>query len=67
MDDDKKLKLLFDECQNKNWIPEHKCKDNLIILELTHSVNSLHNIIIARKTKCKICNEIFYEEDQRGL
>jgi len=67
MNDDKTLKLLFEECQKRNWIPEHKCKDNLKILELTHSLNSLHNIIIARKTRCEICGKEFYEEDEGGL
>lgn len=67
MKDDKTLKLLLDECKRRNWIPEHKCKYNLRILELTHSVNSLHNIIIARKSECKICGKIFCEEDERGL
>jgi hypothetical protein len=61
------VKTLFDKCQQSGWIPEHKCKYNLIILEETHSVNSLHNIVIARKSKCKICSKIFESYDPRGL
>jgi hypothetical protein len=61
------IKTLFDKCQQSGWIPEHKCKDNLEVLEETHSVNSLHNIVIARKSKCKICGKIFEDYDPRGL
>ena len=67
MKDDKTLKLLFEQCQIKKWIPEHKCQANLKILELTHSVNSRHNIIIARKSVCVVCSKEFFEEDPNGL
>ena len=26
-----------------------------------HSVNSLHNIVIYQKSKCKVCGKIFWE------
>jgi len=58
---------IFQECLQLNSIPEHKCKQNLIVIENTHSVNSLHNIVIARKLKCKICDKIFEQYDPRGL
>jgi predicted transcriptional regulator len=61
------VKKNLEQCQESGWIPEHKCKYNLIILEETHSVNSLHNIVIARKSKCKICSNIFEAYDPRGL
>ena len=47
--------------------PPHNCKQNLRILEETHSVNSSHNIVIARKQKCKICSKIFEAYDPDGL
>ena len=50
-----------------NFVPKHNCKQNLKIIEETHSVNSLHNIVIARKLKCKICDKIFKQYDPRGL
>ena len=61
------VKTLFDQCQQSGWIPAHNCMANLKILEETHSVNSLHNIVIARKSKCKICSKIFEAYDPRGL
>ena len=48
-------------------IPPHDCKSHLKTIEQTHSVNSLHNIIIGRKRQCKICDKIFEEYDPRGL
>ncbi|MBK6914052.1 MAG: hypothetical protein IPH11_10525 [Ignavibacteriales bacterium] len=48
-------------------IPPHRCHRNLMILEETHSVNSSHNIVIARRSKCRICGKIFEEADDRGL
>jgi len=57
----------FQECLQLNSTPEHNCKQNLEVIEKTHSVNSLHNIIIARKLKCKICNKIFEQYDPNGL
>ena len=48
-------------------LPQHNCKDNLKILEETHSVNSLHNIVIARRLKCKVCSKVFEQYDPRGL
>jgi hypothetical protein len=50
-----------------NFVPAHNCKENLRIIEETHSVNSLHNIVIARKQKCKICSKVFESYDPRGL
>jgi len=47
--------------------PPHKCKHNLVILVQEHSVNSLHNIVIYQKSKCKICGKIFEESDPRGI
>jgi hypothetical protein len=48
-------------------LPQHNCKNHLRIIEETHSVNSLHNIVIARKQKCKICSKVFESYDPRGL
>ena len=48
-------------------LPQHNCKNHLRIIEETHSVNSLHNIVIARKQKCKICSKVFESFDPRGL
>jgi hypothetical protein len=45
----------------------HQCKLHLVILLEEHSVNSLHNIVIYRKSKCKICGKIFEESDPRGI
>ena len=64
MDD---IKTLFNQCQEKDWMPQHKCKMHLKVLEETHSVNSLHNIVIARKSQCKICKKIFEQYDPNGL
>jgi len=57
----------YQECLQLNSIPEHNCKQNLEVIEKTHSVNSLHNIVIARRLKCKICNKVFEQFDPRGL
>jgi hypothetical protein len=56
----------FNNNQQSELLP-HNCKDNLRIIEETHSVNSLHNIVIARKQKCKICSKVFESYDPRGL
>jgi len=61
------VKTLFDKCEETNWLPAHNCKQNLRILEQTHSVNSLHNIVIARITLCKICGKKFEQFDSKGL
>jgi hypothetical protein len=45
----------------------HECKRHLQILEETHSVNSLHNIVIYRKSVCKICGKIFEISDPGGI
>ncbi|MGB8316613.1 MAG: hypothetical protein WCE54_00710 [Ignavibacteriaceae bacterium] len=47
--------------------PPHKCKHYLVILVQEHSVNSLHNIVIYQKSKCKICGKIFEESDPGGI
>lgn len=57
----------FQECLQLDSTVQHNCKQNLIIIEETHSVNSLHNIVIARKLKCKVCNKIFEQYDPKGL
>ena len=61
------LQLLFNEFVKSEIIPQHKCKQHLRTTEETHSVNSLHNIVIARKCKCKICGEVFEYYDPNGL
>jgi len=61
------LQLLFNEFVKSEIIPQHKCKQHLRTIEETHSVNSLHNIVIARKRKCKICGEVFEYYDPNGL
>jgi hypothetical protein len=61
------LQLLFNEFVKSEIIPQHKCKQHLCTIEETHSVNSLHNIVIARKCKCKICGKVFKYYDPNGL
>ena len=61
------LQLLFNEFVKSEIIPQHKCKQHLRTIEETHSTNSLHNIVIARKCKCKICGEVFEYYDPNGL
>ena len=61
------LQLLFENFIKTEIIPQHKCKQHLRTIEETHSVNSLHNIVIARKCKCKICGEAFEYYDPNGL
>jgi hypothetical protein len=46
---------------------EHNCKQNLKVIEETHSVNSLHNIVIARVYQCRICGKKFESYDPNGL
>lgn len=55
------LKLIFEESQNSGWIPQHECSKNLKIIAQTHSVNSLHNIVIAQTKQCKVCGKKFEE------
>ena len=47
--------------------PPHNCKQHLKILQTVHSVNSLHNIVIYRKTQCVICGKIFEQSDPDGI
>ena len=61
------VKTLFDKSEEINWRPAHNCKQNLKILEQTHSVDSLHNIVIARISQCKICGKKFEQYDPNGL
>jgi len=61
------LKSLFEECQNSGWIPKHECSKNLKIISQTHSVNSLHNIVIAQTKQCRICGKKFEESDPDGI
>ncbi len=62
-----KIKSLFDQCQEMDWVPGHNCSRNKIILVETHSVNSLHNIVIYRKAKCRICGKIIEQSDPEGI
>jgi len=61
------LKSLFEESQNSGWIPKHECCKNLKIIAQTHSVNSLHNIVIAQTKQCKICGKKFEESNPEGI
>ncbi len=61
------IKKLLEECKNRKWIPPHDCKKNLVIISKTHSVNSLHNIVIAQTKKCTICGKLFEESDPGGI
>ena len=61
------LKFLFEECQNSSWIPKHECSKNLKIIAQTHSVNSLHNIVIAQTKQCRICGKKYEESDPDGI
>ena len=64
MDETKKL---LDVCEKIKWIPPHDCKKNLRIISQTHSVNSLHNIVIAQTKQCEICGKKFEESDPDGI
>ena len=61
------LQMIFDEFVKSEIIPQHKCKQHLRTVEETHSVNSLQNIVIARKCSCKICGKAFEYYDPNGL
>jgi len=61
------VKQILNECRENNWIPPHDCKKNLKIISQTHSVNSLHNIVIAQTKQCKICGKKFEESDPDGI
>ena len=61
------VKTVLEKSQQLNFIPTHNCKQHLKIIEETHSVNTLHNIVIARKQQCKICSKGFESYDPRGL
>ena len=61
------VKDVLQKSPQLNFVSQHKCKQNLKVIEETHSVNSLHNIVIARKLKCKTCDKIFEQYDPRGL
>ena len=54
-------------CLQLEIAPEHNCKQNLMVIEETHSVNSLHNIVIARVYQCRICGKKFEQYDPKGL
>ena len=45
----------------------HNCKQHLKVIEETHSVNSLHNIVVARVHQCKVCKKKFESYDPNGL
>jgi hypothetical protein len=61
------LNHLFEECKYSGWIPEHDCNQNLKIISQTHSVNTMHNIVIAQTKQCKICGKKFEESDSEGI
>ncbi len=61
------IKKLLEECKKRNWIPKLDCKKILVIISQTHSVNSLHNIVIAQTKKCTICGKLFEESDPDGI
>lgn len=61
------LNRLFEECKNSGWIPRHECNQNLKIISQTHSVNTMHNIVIAQTKQCKICGKKFEESDPEGI
>ena len=61
------IKSLFEICKESEWIPPHDCKKNFVIISQTHSVNSLHNIVIAQTKKCKICGKQFEESNPDGI
>ena len=61
------LNLLFEDCKNSGWIPKHDCNQNLKIIFQTHSVNTMHNIVIAQTKQCKICGKQFEEFDSEGI
>jgi hypothetical protein len=61
------LNRLFEECKNSGWIPKHDCNQNLKIISQTHSVNTMHNIVIAQTKQCKICGKKFEESDPEGI
>ena len=61
------LKSLFKQCENSNWIPAHDCSKNLKIIAQTHSVNTMHNIVIAQTKQCRICGKRFEESDPEGI
>ncbi len=60
------VKLLNSNRQHE-LLPQHNCKNHLRIIEETHSVNSLYNIVIARRLKCKVCSKVFEQYDPKGL
>ena len=55
------------ECLQLDSTVQHNCKQNLKVIEETHSVNSSHNIVIARVHQCKICGKKFESYDPNGL
>jgi len=63
----KETKTLFDQSEKSKPIPPHDCKKNLRIISQTHSVNSLHNIVIAQTKQCEICGKKFEEYDPDGI
>lgn len=55
------------ECLQLDLTAQHNCKQNLKVIEETHSVNSSHNIVIARVQQCRICGKKFESYDPTGL
>jgi hypothetical protein len=53
-----------------NWeklIPPHNCRLHSIILMEEHDINSFRNIVIYRRSQCKICNKVFEVSDPEGI
>ncbi|NLT51504.1 MAG: hypothetical protein GXX85_11355 [Ignavibacteria bacterium] len=61
------LKSLIEHLKSSNWIPEHICSKNLKIIAQVHSVNTMHNIVIAQTKQCKICGKKFEESNPEGI
>jgi hypothetical protein len=61
------LNRLFEKSKNSGRISKHDCNQNLKIISQTHSVNTMHNIVIAQTKQCKICGKKFEESDSEGI
>jgi len=59
--------IKIENSENSQLTPQHGCEKNLVIISQTHSVNSLHNIVIAQTKRCKICGKKSEESDPEGL
>ena len=61
------VKDILQKCLQLDFTMQHNCKQNLRVIEETHSLNSLHNIVIARIQQCRICGKKFEQYDPKGL